>query len=47
MVPVVKAIEAGLEPIVVSIGQYKEMLQQVVDLVEIKVDHDLEGMQPK
>ena len=48
MAPVVKAIEAadGLEPIVVSTGQHKEMLQQVVDLFQIKVDHDLEVMQP-
>ncbi len=48
MAPVVKAIESadGLEPIVVSTGQHKEMLQQVVDLFEINVDHDLEVMQP-
>ena len=48
MAPVVKAIDAtdGLEPIVVSTGQHKEMLQQVVDLFEINVDHDLEVMQP-
>ena len=48
MAPVVKAIEAteGLEPIVVSTGQHKEMLQQVVDLFEIDVDHNLEVMQP-
>ena len=48
MAPVVKAIDAaeGLEPIVISTGQHKEMLQQVVDLFEIKVDHDLEVMQP-
>lgn len=48
MAPVVKEIEAvdGLEPIVVSTGQHKEMLQQVVDLFEIKVNHDLEVMQP-
>ena len=48
MAPVVKAIEAadGLEPIVVSTGQHKEMLQQVVDLFEIDVDHDLEVMLP-
>ena len=48
MAPVVKAIDAtdGLEPIVVSTGQHKEMLQQVVDLFEIHVDHDLEVMQP-
>ena len=48
MAPVVKAVEAhqGLEPLVVSTGQHKEMLQQVVDLFQIKVDHDLEVMQP-
>ena len=48
MAPVVKAIAAadGLEPLVVSTGQHKEMLQQVVDLFEIDVDHDLEVMQP-
>ena len=48
MAPVVKAVEAadGLEPIVISTGQHKEMLQQVVDLFEIKVDHDLQVMQP-
>ena len=48
MAPVVKAIDAadGLEPIVVSTGQHKEMLQQVVELFDINVDHDLEVMQP-
>ena len=48
MAPVAKAINAtdGLEPIVVSTGQHKEMLQQVVDLFEINVDHDLEVMLP-
>ena len=48
MAPVVKAIDAadGLEPIVVSTGQHKEMLQQVVELFDISVDHDLEVMQP-
>ena len=48
MAPVVKAIDAaeGLEPIVVSTGQHREMLQQVVNLFEIQVDHDLEVMQP-
>lgn len=48
MAPVVKAIQAAddLEPLVVSTGQHKEMLQQVVELFDIKVDHDLEVMQP-
>ena len=48
MAPVVKAVAAcdGLEPIVVSTGQHKEMLQQVVELFDIHVDHDLEVMLP-
>ena len=48
MAPVVKAIEAndGLQPLVVSTGQHKEMLQQVVDLFDINVDYDLEVMLP-
>jgi len=48
MAPVVKAIEStdGLSAVVVSTGQHKEMLQQVVDLFQIKVDHDLEVMRP-
>ena len=48
MAPVVKAVAAcdGLEPIVVSTGQHKEMLQQVVELFDINVDHDLEVMLP-
>jgi UDP-N-acetylglucosamine 2-epimerase (non-hydrolysing) len=48
MAPVIKALEANpdLEPIVVSTGQHKEMLKQVVDLFDLKVDHDLEVMQP-
>ena len=48
MAPVVKAVDAadGLQPIVVSTGQHKEMLQQVVELFNINVDHDLEVMLP-
>ena len=48
MAPVVKAVDAreGLESIVVSTGQHKEMLQQVVELFDINVDHDLEVMLP-
>ena len=48
MAPVIKALEAHptLEPVVVSTGQHKEMLAQVVDLFGLKVDHDLEVMQP-
>ena len=48
MVPVIKALQASdeLEPIVISTGQHREMLQQVVDLFDIKIDHDLAVMQP-
>lgn len=48
MAPVIRALEGqdGLEPVVVSTGQHKEMLQQVVDLFGIRVDHDLAVMQP-
>ncbi len=48
MAPVIKALEQaeGLEPIVISTGQHKEMLQQVVDIFDLNVDHDLEVMQP-
>lgn len=48
MAPVIKALQrAGdMEPIVASTGQHKEMLQQVVDLFALPVDHDLEVMQP-
>lgn len=48
MAPVVRALAAHptLTPVVVSTGQHKEMLQQVVDLFELEVHHDLEVMQP-
>ncbi len=35
-----------MEPIVISTGQHREMLQQVVDLFGIEVAHDLAVMQP-
>ena len=48
MAPVIKALEASdnLQPIVISTGQHREMLDQVVKVFDIKVDHDLEVMQP-
>lgn len=48
MAPVIHALAGSddLRPIVVSTGQHKEMLQQVVDLFGITVDHDLAVMQP-
>ena len=38
--------EKDFNVVVVSTGQHREMLQQVVDLFGIKVDHDLAVMQP-
>ena len=48
MAPVVRALQAaiGLEPIVVSTGQHREMLQQAVDIFEIPVHFDLDVMVP-
>ena len=48
MAPVIKALEKadGLEPVVISTGQHREMLEQVVDIFDLRVDHDLEVMQP-
>ena len=46
MAPVIRALEQaeGLEPIVISTGQHREMLQQVVDLFELPVHHELDVM---
>jgi len=48
MAPVIKALEKaeGLTPVVISTGQHREMLQQVVDIFDLDVDHDLAVMQP-
>lgn len=48
MAPVIKAIEQadGFRPVVVSTGQHREMLQQVIDLFGIRVDCSLDVMQP-
>jgi len=48
MAPVIKAVERtpGLELVVVSTGQHREMLGQVVDLFELPVHHTLDVMQP-
>lgn len=48
MAPVVRALleEPGLRTVVVSTGQHREMLRQVVELFDIPVDHDLDVMQP-
>lgn len=48
MAPVIKALEgsAALRPLVISTGQHREMLQQVIDLFGIRVDRSLDVMQP-
>jgi len=48
LAPVIKALEKErcLEPTVVSTGQHREMLAQVVDTFDIKVDTDLNVMRP-
>ncbi|AMP01468.1 UDP-N-acetylglucosamine 2-epimerase [Collimonas arenae] len=48
MAPVVKALsrEAGIESLVCVTGQHRLMLQQVLDLFQIKVDHSLDVMLP-
>jgi UDP-N-acetylglucosamine 2-epimerase (non-hydrolysing) len=47
MAPVVRALQAtsDLRPLVVSTGQHREMLQQVVDIFKIPIHHDLDVMQ--
>jgi UDP-N-acetylglucosamine 2-epimerase (non-hydrolysing) len=48
MAPVVAALRASstLQPYVVSTGQHREMLQQVVELFGISVDRELDVMRP-
>lgn len=48
MAPVVAALRASstLEPFVVSTGQHREMLKQVVDLFDISIDRELDVMRP-
>ncbi len=49
MAPVVKAIEAFpnlLRPIVCVTGQHREMLDQVLEVFNIRADYDLNVMQP-
>lgn len=46
MAPVIAELEksAGLEPLVINSGQHKEMIQQVIDLFGVSVDHELQVM---
>jgi UDP-N-acetylglucosamine 2-epimerase (non-hydrolysing) len=48
LAPVIAALVAApdLEPVVISTGQHREMLDQVIDLFGIDVDHELAVMEP-
>lgn len=48
MAPVIKALEKaeGFQPIVISTGQHREMLDQVIEIFELSVDEDLAVMMP-
>jgi UDP-N-acetylglucosamine 2-epimerase (non-hydrolysing) len=48
MAPVVRALRAApdFDPIVISTGQHREMLDQVARLFELEVHHELSVMQP-
>jgi UDP-N-acetylglucosamine 2-epimerase (non-hydrolysing) len=48
MAPVIRALAADpdIEPIVISSGQHRELLQQVVDLFDFEVTEDLMVMRP-
>jgi UDP-N-acetylglucosamine 2-epimerase (non-hydrolysing) len=48
MAPVIAALRAAddLEPVVISTGQHREMLAQVVDLFGIRLDAELAAMEP-
>ena len=47
MAPVIKALEnaEGLEPVTISTGQHKEMLDQVVEIFNLDISHKLDVMQ--
>lgn len=46
MAPVIAQLEAAedLEPLVINSGQHREMIQQVIDLFGVAVDHELQVM---
>lgn len=48
MAPVYKELieQAGVEPVLISTGQHREMLDQVFDWFELTPDEDLQVMQP-
>ncbi|MEM7662706.1 MAG: UDP-N-acetylglucosamine 2-epimerase (non-hydrolyzing) [Pseudomonadota bacterium] len=49
MAPVYMALrdDGGLDPLLISTGQHRQMLDQVLDWFEIKPDHDLQLMAPR
>ncbi len=49
MCPLVKELEANsnIESIVCLTGQHREMLQQVIDIFDTKVDYNLDIMRPR
>ena len=49
MCPLIKELEQheGIESIVCLTGQHREMLQQVIDIFDTKVQYNLDVMQPR
>ena len=47
LAPVIKALERSrrLQPVVISTGQHREMLDQIVETFDLQIEHDLEVMQ--
>jgi UDP-N-acetylglucosamine 2-epimerase (non-hydrolysing) len=48
LAPVIHALEAAhdFDPIVINTGQHREMLDQVAELFQLRIDHDLAIMRP-
>lgn len=48
MAPVIKALrnESWADPVIVSTGQHREMVHQILGLFDIGIDHDLDVMVP-
>jgi UDP-N-acetylglucosamine 2-epimerase (non-hydrolysing) len=48
LVPIIKELQKNdlFEPITISTGQHLQLLQQVIDLFDIKIDYELKSMTP-
>src|SRR5687768_683226 len=48
MVPVIRALQAEprIETVVISTGQHKQMLAQMLERFQVKVDHEMDLMEP-